>query len=426
MNKQIQQRQIYVYADWVGLSEPTRMGTLLATPSRGKEIFSFEYDHDWLKNTNAQVLDPRLQLFKGAQYAPNDQENFGIFLDSSPDRWGRVLMRRREAQLAREDGREEQKLLESDYLLGVHDQHRMGALRFRLSKEGSFLDDNDKYASPPLTSLRELEQASFALEKNNAEKQKDYPKWIRMLIAPGGSLGGARPKASVIDANKHLWIAKFPSLQDEQDVGVWEMVVYQLARKAGINMAEANVKQFNGKHHTFLSKRFDRSNKGERIHYASAMTLLRHLDGDDCSKGVSYLELAEFITRDGANPDTDLEQLWRRIVFSICVSNTDDHLRNHGFLLQPHGWVLSPAFDMNPNPHGDGLKLNISATDNSQDLTLAKEVAEYFRIKADCANEIIKQIVSVVKKWRVEADKIGLSLSEQDHMREAFRVTESF
>lgn len=426
MNKLSQQRQIHVYADWVGLSEPTLMGVLLATPSRGKEIFSFEYDHDWLKNPNAQVIDPSLQLFKGAQYAPNEQENFGMFLDSSPDRWGRVLMRRRETQLAREEERDECKLLESDYLLGVHDQHRMGALRFRLNKEGPFLDNNDNYASPPLTSLRELEQASLALENDNAEKQKDYSKWIKMLIAPGGSLGGARPKASVIDAKKHLWIAKFPSARDGSDMGAWEMVVYQLAKKAGINMAEANMKQFNSRHHTFLSKRFDRMNEGVRIHYASAMTLLKRSDGDDYSKGVSYLELAEFIMREGAEVDKGLEQLWRRIVFSICISNTDDHLRNHGFLLQPHGWILSPAFDINPNPHGDGLKLNISETDNSQDLGLAKKVAEYFRIKPDRADEIINEVVSVVKKWRKEADKIGISTAEQDQMAEAFRVAEAY
>src|SRR3990167_2997332 len=422
MNKLTQQRHIYVYADWVGLSKPILLGVLIAKPSRGKEIFSFKYDHSWLKNPNAQALDPFLRFFTGAQYAPNDQENFGIFLDSSPDRWGRMLMRRREAQLAREEGRGEQKLVESDYLLGVHDQHRMGALRFRLSQDGPFLDDNDEYASPPLTSIRKLEQASLALEKDNAEMQPDYSKWLKMLIAPGGSLGGARPKASVIDTHQHLWIAKFPSAHDENDMGAWERVICALAKKAGINMAESKVIKFNSRHRTFLSKRFDRTNRGERIHYASAMTLLQHSDGDDYSKGVSYLELAEFIMHYGAQPNADLEQLWRRIVFNVCVSNVDDHLRNHGFLLQPHGWELSPAFDINPVSDVHGLKLNISETDNTQDLGLAKEVAEYFRVKPVRADKIIKEVVSVGKDWRKEADRLGISAAEQNRMEGAVRV----
>jgi len=417
------QRQIYVYADWVGLMCPTLMGKLSAIISRGKEIFSFEYDVQWLKNHD-HILDPSLQLFGGSQYAPESQENFGIFLDSSPDRWGKVLMRRREAQLAREEDRKEKKLLESDYLLGVHDQHRMGALRFCAELGGTFLDNNADYASPPLTSLRELEQASLALEREDAEKNPAYSRWLKMLIAPGGSLGGARPKASVIDTKKHLWIAKFPSINDEYDVGAWEMVVYKLAKRAGIEMAIAELRQFNSKHHTFLSKRFDRNEKNERIHFASAMTMLRRLDGDDASKGVSYLELAEFITQQGAQPTRDLEQLWRRIVFYICVSNIDDHLRNHGFILSASGWELSPAFDLNPIAGGDGLKLNISETDNSQDLQLAKEVAEYFRIKSDCADEIIQKVVKAVKNWRKEADAIGIPVSEQNRMEPAFRVGE--
>src|SRR5436190_9767627 len=195
--KKTSQRQIYVYAHWMELVQPVLMGTLYAAPVRGKEIFSFHYCDAWLKDPRAQVLDPSLQLFKGVQYAPVNQENFGVFLDSSPDRWGRVLMNRREAQLARAEGRAERRLLESDYLLGVHDGHRMGALRFRM--DGGFLDDNDELASPPWRSLRELEHASLQLEREDAERDPDYARWLRMLIAPGGSLGGARPKASVRD-----------------------------------------------------------------------------------------------------------------------------------------------------------------------------------------------------------------------------------
>ncbi len=220
------QRILEVWADWARLGGPTFMGTLFATASRGKEIFSFEYDDDWLAGPHAQNLDPSLGLFGGPQYAPSSQENFGVFLDSCPDRWGRVLMRRREAQLARADERKERKLLESDYLLGVHDGHRMGALRFRAAKDGPFLDDNQHLASPPWTSLRELEQVSLQLERDDAQDDPDYAKWLRMLIAPGGSLGGARPKAGVLDNNGSLWIAKFPSKRDDDDVGGWEGVVH--------------------------------------------------------------------------------------------------------------------------------------------------------------------------------------------------------
>lgn len=414
-------RQIEVHAHWEGLSQPVLMGILSAALSRGKEIFSFAYADEWLKKAPASALDPALQLFQGQQYAPLGQDNFGIFLDSSPDRWGRFLMDRREAELAREEERKECHLLESDYLLGVYDQHRMGALRFRVDPKGSFLDNNKERASPPWTHLRELEYASLALEKADAIDNPNYSKWLKMLIAPGSSLGGSRPKASVVDEHHHLWIAKFPSGSDENDTGAWEMVVHRLAQLAKITTAPAELRRFNFLHHTFLNKRFDRTDRGERVHFSSAMTLLQHVDGDTAS----YLELAEFIVRNGARAAEDLEQLWRRIVFFICVSNVDDHLRNHGFLLTPNGWVIAPAYDMNPVSRGNGLKLNISESDNAQDLELAREVAIYFRVKPDRANTIIQEVVSVVKEWQKVAHSIGLSHSEQGRMARAFRVADS-
>ncbi len=423
MNKS-KERNIEVYAHWLGLSQPTLMGILNVTPSRGKEIFSFEYNEAWRRTNQHIAIDPSLQLFPGRQYAPVNQSNFGVFLDSSPDRWGRILMDRREAILAREEKRKERTLLESDYLLGVYDEHRMGALRFRTEASENYLDSNKALASPPWTSLSELEHACLELEKDNSDKKPNYSKWVQMLIAPGGSLGGARPKADVLDKHKHLWIAKFPSGKDEIDIGAWEMVVYLLAKKSQINMPDAKIEQYNSPHHTFITKRFDRTDYGERIHYASAMTLLQRYDGDDASTGASYIELVDLIIRQGAKPEEDLEQLWRRIVFFICVSNVDDHLRNHGFILKPDGWVLSPAFDINPVSMGDGLKLNISETDNSQDLLLAKEVAKYFRINKNQADEIIREIVSVVKGWRKTAKRIGISNKEQDRMARAFRIAE--
>lgn len=242
------------------------------------------------------------------------------------------------------------------------------------------------------------------------------------LIAPGGSLGGARPKASVTDEKNHLWIAKFPSVNDAFDIGAWEMVAYKLAQRSKISMAEAKIAKFNSRHHTFLSKRFDRTNTGDRIHFASAMTLLQQSDGDDATMGVSYLELAQFIMQAGSQPAQDLEQLWRRIVFYICISNVDDHLRNHGFMLDHNGWQLSPAFDVNPTASGNGLTLNISESDNSQDLTLAREVTKHFRINSATADKIIHEVIAAVRHWQTEADLLGITSREQDRMAHAFRI----
>lgn len=403
-------RDVYVYADWYDLKEPALMGVLHSELLRGKEVFSFEYEKNWLQSEHVQLLDPDLQLFSGKQYLNDlDKHNFGMFLDSSPDRWGRILMRRREAAIARQEQRNPTNLFETDYLLGVYDNHRMGGLRFKLDPQGPFLNDNKEMASPPWTSIRELEQISLRLEEDDVINDPEYMKWLNMLVAPGSSLGGARPKASVVDTNDNLWIAKFPSKNDQSDIGGWEIVTYELALAAGINMAQAQAKKFTTNNHTFLTKRFDRTESGERIHFASAMTLLGYMDGEDHGDGASYLELVEFIITNGANVKEDLEQLWRRIVFSICVSNTDDHLRNHGFILTPRGWILSPAFDINPVETGTGLKLNISDSDNALDLNLALEVSTYFRLSQERAFQIIQEVKNAVRNWRTIARKYGLS-----------------
>jgi serine/threonine-protein kinase HipA len=420
MAKSSHQRSILVYADWMNLGQPTLMGTLHATQVRGKEVFSFEYDDDWLKSRNILILDPDLQLFSGQQYLAEGKTNFGIFLDSSPDRWGRVLMDRREAVYARKEERKPKTLFETDYLLGVFDSHRMGALRFKENTDGPFLNDNKAMASPPWSSIRELEQASLQLEEDGDDIEK--LKWLNLLLAPGSSLGGARPKASVVDEKGHLWIAKFPSKNDGRDVGAWEMVVHELAVSAGLNVAESKTGKFYSKQHAFLTKRFDRTAKGERIHFASTMTLLGYTDGTNHESGVSYIDLAEFIIRHGAKVNEDLEELWRRIVFYICVSNTDDHLRNHGFLFTENGWVLSPAYDINPVEKASGLSLNISEKDNSLDLSLALEVAPYFRVSKRRASEIVEVVKKSVDLWRITAEKYGILKMEQEIMAKAFIV----
>jgi len=418
-----EKREIYVYAHWEGIQNPTHMGTLQSERLKGKEIFSFQYDEEWLKSNQSRVLDPDLQLYSGAHYLGDDNKlNFGMFTDSSPDRWGRILMKRREAALARKEGRKPQNLFETDYLLGVFDGHRMGALRFKEDRDGPFMNDNAEMASPPWASLRELERISLQLEKEGVVDDPEYLKWLNMLISPGASLGGARPKASITDAEGALWIAKFPSRSDEFDIGGWEMVAYELAIQAGINMAESQLRKFTSDQHTFMTKRFDRTPKGERTHFASAMTLLGYTDGTDHHQGASYLELAEFLTTNGSNVNKDLEELWRRIVFSICISNTDDHLRNHGFLLTQKGWKLSPAYDINPVETGIGLTLNISDEDNALDLNLALEVSEFFRLKEEKAIEIVEEVKAVVSDWRILADKYGLSRNEQELKASAFRV----
>ena len=419
------QQTIEVYAHWSGMERPAQMGRLYITPGRGREIYTFEYYPSWLGNPNAQSIDPLLRLFEGKQYTSPDTTNFGVFLDSSPDRWGRLLMERREARDARKTGRPKRSLHESDYLLGVYDAYRMGGIRFKLQVDGPFLDNDVNFASPPWTSLRKLEQASLEIERVDAEMDSRYDEWLRLLVAPGGSLGGARPKAGVVDSDGHLWIAKFPSRNDNVDTGAWEYVANQLADRAGIAVAESRMYQFTTPYHTYMSKRFDRSPTGERIHFASAMTLLNRKDGDDALSGASYLELVEFIIRNGGKTKRDLQQLWRRIIFSICISNSDDHLRNHGFLLHQGGWILSPAYDMNPNPDAYGLKLNISDDDNSMDLELAKSVAKHFRIDAIGADKLIEEVKIAVKQWHIVARSMNIPKNEIDRMESAFRVGQS-
>jgi serine/threonine-protein kinase HipA len=418
--------QIAVYADWESLNGPRRLGFLHARKSRSTDVFEFEYDTAALADPelNFTTLDPRIGLYEGRQFPGQHQSRFGVFADSSPDRWGQLLMKRRLERDVR-DGlvTKGSKLLESDFLLGVHDLYRVGAIRYKLNDEGNFLDDRDGVAAPPFIELRALEQASRALENDPDNTSLDGREWLRMLIAPGGSLGGARPKASVADEHGHLWIAKFPSTRDAYDIGAWELVVNALANHCGLRVATGIARRYASDHHCFMVKRFDRTERGGRLHFASAMTMTDRVDGDDASVGASYLELAEVLIEHGSETKADLQELWSRIVFNILVSNTDDHLRNHGFILDPgRGWRLSAAYDMNPVAHADGLKLNISDADNALDLELARDVAEYFRVSRRDATDIIESFKEVVSQWPTLAGALGLSRHEQDNMAPAFRL----
>lgn len=408
---------IEVFADWQGLPSPEIIGFLRTDFLRGKEIFSFEYAESWLKKSDTRMLDPDLQLFKGTHYLNKDKINFGLFLDSSPDRWGKILMQRREQIIAKKENRKSRVLTEKDFLLGVFDESRMGALRFKISGKQAFENSDSQFSCPPWTRLRELENASFKFESE--ENSKALEPWLALLLAPGSSLGGARPKASILDEKSSLWIGKFPSKHDTFDSGAWEMLCAILAKRLDLNMSEVKCEKLSRRGHTFLTKRFDRVAK-TRIHFASAMTLLARIDGDNVQKGASYLEMAEFLIRFGAQASKDLAELWKRIVFYIAVGNTDDHLRNHGFLLTDQGWVLSPCYDINPNPMPFGLSLAIDETNNSLDFDLALSVAEFFRVSLSEAKNSIDTTKKTVSQWALLAKELGIKKSEVELMEGAF------
>ena len=396
--------------------EPKMMGILSAHYGKGKKAFGFEYDKNWIKTESQRLIDPDIQFFSGAQF-PNNKENFGVFLDSMPDTWGRTLMKRKAAQQARENAEKQQTLYDINYLLGVYDKTRMGALRFKTSFDGEFLDDDHEHSTPPWSSIRELQAAAKNLED---DENVDVKKWLAILMAPGSSLGGARPKANIVDENGDLWIAKFPSKNDTIDKGAWEFLAYQLALKSGIEMTECKIEKITGKFHTFFTKRYDREGES-RIHFASAMTMTGNSEENLRFHTASYLDIAEFVMNNGANVNENLHQLWRRIVFNICISNTDDHLRNHGFILTENGWILSPAYYLNPSVEKDGLSLNIDMDDNSLDLKLAKSVGIYFRLNDSEMDAIIVKIQDAVSNWKDIATEIGISRGEQELMVGAFR-----
>lgn len=411
--------EIYVYENWKSES-PSLIGTLYVDGGRGKQVLSFSYCEDWLNDLNNNMsLDPDLKLFAGRQYAPAEKAMFGMFADSCPDRWGRLLMKRREAIIAKKEERKPRTLTEVDFLLGVYDETRMGGLRFSTSQGGAFLSDDKELATPPWTTLRKLESASLAFEKNGDGMEE---KWLKQLVAPGSSLGGARPKASVLAPDGSLWIAKFPSKHDETNVGAWEMVVHELAVLCNLNVPEARLENFSKTGSTFLTKRFDRVGD-RRVHFASAMTLLGKNDGANASDDSGYSDIANIIRRNGMMPKRDLLELWRRIVFNMAVSNTDDHLRNHGFLIGDSGWLLSPMYDVNPNIYGDTLSLNVDSDSNLIDFNLALSVSKLYGLTEAQATSELKEIKNIVEvNWRKLAGQYGLSRSETEEMAPAFEM----
>lgn len=401
-----------VWLDVDFLDEMVRVGTL--THDKGQ--VRFKYDKEWLEHSLSFALDPHLTL-DAAPFFPNPTTgNFGIFLDSSPDRWGQTLMQRREVIEARDEGRKPQTLYAWDYLIGVQDLTRQGALRFKLEGKAPFLADN-ALSAPPVTRLGELEAVAKEITSKKIDDLDALKRWLAVLVAPGSSLGGARPKANFSETDGSLWIAKFPAKDDVSDIGAWEMLVHSLAADAGINMPPARMLNFGGAYHTYCVKRFDRQD-GHRLFYASAMTMLKR----EYSEGASYLDLAQFLMSNGARTfiKQDLEQLFRRVVFNIAVGNRDDHLRNHGFLLMKDGWRLSPAFDVNPNTEKALHVLNIDDQDNRPLLENALVTAELYELTEGRAMEVAREVVEAVSLWKSTAKKFHIANVDIHEMEAAF------
>lgn len=404
-------KKLYVYADFDWFNDIELIGELGYESLRGSDSYSFKFADSWIKKYNAIQLSNDLNNYPGIQYTQPNKDIFGCFADALPDRWGRTLLLRREQILAQEENRPVKRLSSFDFLVGIDDFSRMGAFRFKETLDGEFINTTNSLRIPPLTDLRELIAASKEIE--NSENTNNLPekKWITQLVQPGSSLGGARPKANVVDTERNVYVAKFPSLKDDYDAGLWEHFCHLLAKNAGINTADTKVLAVNEKHHTLLSKRFDRTSEGKRIHFASAMTLLGLNDGDNATTGHGYLDIVDFILSSCTDVDANLCELFRRVAFNICIGNKDDHFRNHGFLLTAKGWTLSPAYDMNPtlNSH---QSLLINSKTNVSDISVLVNSCDEYMLTAQVAKNIINEVVEAIKDWRIITNKIGISKRE--------------
>ena len=394
--------------------ENIRVGKLWCHIRKGRESASFEYDKTWLGHPEKFALEPALKLTEGTFHTRSGMSVFGAIGDSAPDRWGRALMRRAEIVSAKSENTTPTTLFEVDYLLGVNDEVRQGALRFSLEpNDALFLTPKNKMAIPPLVYLPKLLSATERFIEHD-ESAND----LKLLLAPASSLGGARPKASVREQDGSLAIAKFPRKDDEFNIVLWEAVALTLAKNAGIKVPLWRLETILKKP-VLIIKRFDRDNK-QRIPFLSAMSMLGAQDNEQHS----YLEMAYALAQNGAAPEEDMAELWRRIVFTVMISNTDDHLRNHGFVYDRYkGWRLSPVYDLNPTPIA--IKPHILTTaidfdDTSASLETAIAVAKDFRLSKDKAHAIIKQVGFAVKQWRPIASEFDLSKQECDRMASAF------
>ena len=412
-------RKIYVYADFDWLKTAVLVGELGYESLRGTDSYSFCYDHNWLRQYSDLYLSADINNYTGLQFTQPDRDIFGCFGDALPDRWGRLLLNRREQIRAQEEKRPVRKLSSYDYLLGIDDYSRMGGFRFKESPDGEFINCDATLRIPPLTDIQVLVAASMEVEKSEDRNLLPDKKWLLQLVHPGTSLGGARPKAGVLNEEGELCVAKFPSRNDEYDIGLWEHLSHLLAKEAGVEAAETRAITAGEKYHTLLSKRFDRTTDGHRRHFASAMTLLGLTDGCNAQTGNGYLDIVDFILQHCCNVEANLRQLYRRVAFSIAIGNSDDHFRNHGFLLTPKGWTLSPAYDLNPT-FNDHQSLLINATTNRSDLQLLLASSEEYMISKEEATRIIEEVKDGVSQWRSMATRLGIAKREMDLFAQVF------
>ena len=413
--------RLLVFADFDWLDKPELVGELCYEKLRGSESYAFRFDDNWLKFHAGIKLSEDINNYPGLQYTQPGNDIFGCFSDALPDRWGRTLLKRREQIQASEEKRAVRNLSSFDYLMGIDDFSRMGGFRLKRELDGDFINVSPSLKIPPLTELRQLVLASQEVEKSEENDVLPEKKWIAQLIQPGTSLGGARPKAGVLDDSGNLCIAKFPSRKDDYDTGLWEHFSHLLARKAGIYAAQTKALGGLGKYHTLLSKRFDRTDEGKRIHFASSMSLIGLRDGDNAQGGYGYLNIVDFILQSCCDVEKNLQELYRRVAFNICIGNSDDHFRNHGFLLTPRGWTLSPAYDMNPTLN-EYQSLLINESSNKADIRTLLESCESYMIKKEVAKNIIRQVQAAVAGWENLAVLLQIPAREVTMFKDRFKL----
>lgn len=413
--------KLFVFGDFNWLHEPELIGELCYEKLRGSDSYAFKFEGNWLKFHAGIKLSDDINNYPGMQYTLPGKDVFGCFSDALPDRWGRTLLKRREQLQAEEEKRAPCNLSSFDYLVGIDDFSRMGGFRFKKEINGEFINVSPSLKIPPLTEIKELIYASQEIEKCEEEDVLPEKKWIAQLIQPGTSLGGARPKAGVLDEKDKLCIAKFPSRNDDYDAGLWEHFSHLLAKQAGIHVAETRVLGGLGKYHTLLSKRFDRTDEGKRIHFASSMSLLGLKDGDNAQGGYGYLDIVDFILQGCCDVEKNLQELYRRVAFNICIGNSDDHFRNHGFLLTSKGWTLSPAYDMNPT-NNVYQSLLINESSNKADIQVLLDACEDYMINKKEAQGIVKDVQAAVSNWETLARQLQIPQREQDMFKERFKL----
>ena len=413
--------RLLVFADFDWLDKPELVGELCYEKLRGSDSYAFQYDEHWLKGHAEVKLSEDINNYPGMQYTQPGQDVFGCFSDALPDRWGRTMLKRREQILASEEKRAVRSLSSFDYLMGIDDFSRMGGFRFKKELEGEFINVSASLKIPPLTELKDLLHVSREIEKSEEANVLPEKKWIAQLIQPGSSLGGARPKASVLDEKGNLCIAKFPSRKDDYDAGLWEHFSHLLAQKAGIEVAQTKVLGGLGKYHTFLSRRFDRKDEAKRVHFASSMSLLGLKDGDNAQGGYGYLDMVDFILQGCCDVEQNLQELYRRVAFNMCIGNSDDHFRNHGFLLTQKGWTLSPAYDMNPTLN-EYQSLLVNESSNKADISVLLDSCESYLIKKEIAANIIQEVQTAVSGWESLAVQLQIPVREMTLFKDRFKL----